>query len=103
MVLRHLGADEGDARQIAVDGPRLVELGPQIDEHEIAGADDAVLAGRRTVMRIAAVLVHGTDGRMIGLQLVGLEMIEDDLLHFGLAHLRRRCWQRWAMKPKATS
>src|SRR4029453_788544 len=34
--LGHLPANKADARQIAIDAPRLVEFGPQVDEHKVA-------------------------------------------------------------------
>ena len=55
VLVRHFAADEAGPRQIAVDSARLIELGPQIDENEIALADGAIAVGSGRVVRIAAV------------------------------------------------
>src|SRR5262249_4224358 len=78
---RHRFPDEAGPRQVAVDGARLPQLRPQVDEHEVAFADDARIARLRLVVRVAAVRADGDDRRMVALQPVLLEMIEDALLH----------------------
>ena len=86
VLLGNLSADEAGPCQIAVDGTRFVELGPQVDEDEIAFADGTVAVGAGSVVRIAAVRADADNGRMIGNQFVGGEVIENALLHFGFAH-----------------
>ncbi len=81
-----LCADEAGPRQIAVHGTRLIELGPQVDEDEIAFADGTVAASSGSVVRIAAVRTDADDGRMIGDESVSGEVIQNALLHFRLAH-----------------
>ena len=82
---RDRGADEADAGQVAVDGAGLVELGPEVDQDEVALADRGVVVGPGLVMRVAAVRADGDDRRRIGRQAVLLEVVEDRRLHLGLA------------------
>src|SRR5205823_11454996 len=83
---RHFFADEARPRQIAVYTVRLIALGPQVDEHEVVFADRRIAGRSGRVVRIAAVRADGADGRMIRDQIVLGEMIEDALLHVGLAN-----------------
>ena len=79
-------ADEAGPRQVAVDGPRPVALGPQVDQHEVALADRRVAARRRLVVRVAAVRADAR--RSAGDRSVepcSREVVEDALLHLGLA------------------
>src|SRR6185436_11150983 len=86
MLRAWLGADEGGPGQVAVDGPRLVELGPQVHQDEVALLDRRVTPLPWRIMWIAAVRADGADRRMIGEQVVLAKVVEDDLLHLGLAH-----------------
>ena len=84
---RDLLADEADPRQIAVDGPRFVQLGPQVDEDEIALFHRRIVgAGGRLVVRVAAVRADADDRRMVRNEMVLLEVVEDAPLHLGFAH-----------------
>ncbi len=70
-VLRwHRFSDEAHSRQIAVDGPGPFELGPQVDQHEIAFADQRPLARPRFVMRIARVRADRHDRRAVRFHVV---------------------------------
>ena len=57
----------------------------RVDENEIAFANFAIRAGLWRVVRIAAVGTGTDDGRVIGEQIVLLEIVEDLLLHFRFA------------------
>ena len=71
-----------DAGQVAVDGPRLVELRPQVDEHEVARAGSGVsVAGVGLVVRVAAVRADADDRRAVGRHPVVGEVVHDPLLH----------------------
>src|SRR6266849_6796908 len=52
---RHLAAHEACPRQIAVHGAGLIQLRPQVDEHEVVFTNDSVFGRVGLVMRIAAV------------------------------------------------
>src|SRR5262245_29036932 len=61
---RHFLPDEARPRQIAIYGIRSIELGPEVDQHEITFSNGCIGAGSRRVMRIAAVGPHAADRGM---------------------------------------
>ena len=79
-------ADKRSPRQIAVDGSRLIDLGPEIDEHEIALANRAFGPLSRLVVRIAAMRADGADRRMIHDEAVLFEVLHDPALHVEFVH-----------------
>src|SRR5262249_702890 len=81
----HLGyllANECDAGKVPVDRARLVELGPEINQHKVAGADGRVVLSRRSIMRIARVRTDAYDGGMVGHEVMIGEVLHDSILHF---------------------
>src|SRR5262249_32629060 len=70
-------ADEADAGQVAVDASGLVELGPEVDQDEIAAADRRVGFGVGLVVRIAAVGGGCGDRAVVGGQPVTVEVVDD--------------------------
>src|SRR5271157_4918063 len=73
-------AREPDPGQVAVNRAGLVELAPQIDQHEFTRPDHPVLAGNWLVVRADA-----DDRWAVGRHSVALEVIHDRRLDLGLA------------------
>src|SRR5215831_15370210 len=71
--------------QVAVNGARLVELRPQVDQHKIAFADWRIVGGTRLKMRITAMRADRTNGWMIGNKTVSREMIQNTPLDLRFA------------------
>ena len=78
-------ADVADPGEVAVDRPRLVELAPEVNQHELLGPDYAVMTGDRLVVRVAAVRANAHDRRAVSRHPVAMEVIHDRPLDLGLA------------------
>ncbi len=79
--LGDLGADKAGPGEVAIDRSRFVELGPEIDQDEVALADDAIGTRLRLVMGVAAMRSDANDRSMVGDEIVALEMFENLALH----------------------
>ncbi len=82
---RYALADVTDTCEVAVDAARTVQLGPEVDEDEIAGRDRRVVgAGGGLEVGIAAVRAGPDDGGAVGRQAVDVEVVHDRGLHLTL-------------------
>ncbi len=48
---RNLGADESHPREIAVNSAWPIELGPEVDQHQVARCDRCIAANDRLIVR----------------------------------------------------
>src|SRR5688572_29801300 len=74
-------ADEAAPGDVVEDGAGLDELGPDVEQNEVAFLDGLRGGGTRLVVRVAAVRVHAHDGRVFGHQALAPEGLQDPLLH----------------------
>lgn len=80
------GTDEGDPGEVAVDSARAVELGPEVEEDEVALADGGIVgSGLGFEVGIAAVRADADDGRAIGGEAVAVEVVHDGGLDLAFA------------------
>src|SRR5437868_15494641 len=77
---RRLPDDPGPGN-VVEDGVRLIQLGPHIQQDEIAFADGSALFCAGSVVRIAAVLIHADNGGIVRHQMLAFEALDDPLLN----------------------
>ena len=65
-------ADTGPC-DVVINGIRVIELRPHIDEHEVAILDGSIVLTRRPIVRIARVRVASHDDGRIGNEAFALE------------------------------
>ncbi len=73
-------ADGAHPGEVAVDGIGVALLGEEVEEDEVAARDGGVAMRGRGEVGVGGVGVDGDDGSFVGMEMMGGDAVEDELL-----------------------